>query len=126
MSYSQSCGGVTTADLGLYGVEMADEGHAFLGEGALDQVHPGRACRREVQLEAGMPRKPGHHLGLLVGGIVVENKVIVARVSQGPVDATQECQELLGPVAWRGMQSPMTRPDFTSSAANRVVVPWRL
>ena len=27
---------------------------------------------------------------------------------------------------WRGRHSPMTRPVSTSSAANRVVVPWRL
>ena len=27
---------------------------------------------------------------------------------------------------WRGMQSPMTLLDFTSSAAKSVVVPWRL
>jgi hypothetical protein len=27
---------------------------------------------------------------------------------------------------WRGWHSPMTMPLFTSSAANSVVVPWRL
>jgi len=27
---------------------------------------------------------------------------------------------------WRGRHSPMTMPDFTSSAADSVVVPWRL
>ena len=42
-----------------------------LGEEAFDEVHPGRACRREVQLEAGMFLQPGHHLGRLVGGVVV-------------------------------------------------------
>lgn len=48
----------------------------------------------------------------------------VTRFAGGEVDAAQEGQKLLCPMT--GMQSPMTRPDLTSSAANRVVVPWRL
>jgi hypothetical protein len=61
----------------------------------------------------------------------------VARLEDSSVDAAQERQKLLGPLSWlaskplpgsgwRGMQSPMTMPDFTSRAANNVVVPWRL
>ena len=64
-----------------HGLELIDAGVAAsadalcgdLGEEAFDQVHPGRAGSREMQLEAGMLFQPGLHLGRLVGGVVVEN-----------------------------------------------------
>ena len=76
--------------------------------------------------------------GCLVGGVVVEHEMHVARLEDSAVDAAQKAQELPGPPlswfagkplpgsGWRGRHSPMTMPDFTSSAANSVVVPWRL
>jgi hypothetical protein len=71
------------------------------------------------------------------GGVVVEHQMHVARLENGAVDATQKAQKFLRPLpwfaskplpgnGWRGRHSPMTMPDFTSSAANSVVVPWRL
>jgi hypothetical protein len=45
------------------------------GEEALDGVEPGRGGRGEVEGPAGMSGKPGTHLGMLVGGIVVEDGV---------------------------------------------------
>ena len=65
-----------------------------LGEEALYEVHPGRAGWCEVQLEAWMFLEPGHHLGRLVGGVVVEDEVDVAGFQDGPVDVAQEAQEL--------------------------------
>ena len=65
------------------------------------------------------------HLGCLVGGVVVEHRMHVAWPRDGTVDAAQALQELPGSVG-RGRHSPITMPDFTSSAANNVVVPWRL
>ena len=44
-----------------------------LGEEALDGVEPGAGSRREVEGEALMAVEPGAHLGVLVGGVVVED-----------------------------------------------------
>ena len=82
-----------------------------LGEEALDEVHPGRACGREVQLETGVLFQPGPHLGRLVGGVVIENQVDVARFLHGPVDAAQETQELPGAVAWHAFPDDQARFD---------------
>ena len=43
------------------------------GEQSLDGIEPGARFRGEVENEARMPRQPGLHLGMLVGGIVVED-----------------------------------------------------
>jgi hypothetical protein len=69
------------------------------GKEAFDQVEPGRAGRREVQLEARVLRQPGLDLGRLVGGVVVEHEMHVARLEDSAVDAAQKAQELPGPVA---------------------------
>lgn len=70
-----------------------------LGEEAFDQVHPRGAGGREVQLEPRMLLQPRLHLGRLVGRMVVQHQMHVARLQDGAVDAAQECQELLRPVA---------------------------
>jgi hypothetical protein len=44
-------------------------------EEALDGIEPRARGRREVEDPAGMARQPGHDLGMLVGGIVVEDRV---------------------------------------------------
>ncbi len=46
-----------------------------LGEEAFDSVEPGAGGRREVEDEARMTPEPGHHLGVLVSGVVVEDEV---------------------------------------------------
>jgi len=105
-----------------------------LGEEALDEVHPGRAGGCEMQLEAGMLFQPGLHLGRLVGRVVVENQMDVARFLHGPVDATQETQELPGAVAWHAFPDDQARFDVqrgeerggAMALVKSVVVPWRL
>ena len=77
----------------------ADASCGDLGEEALDQVHPRRAGRREMQLEARMFLQPGRHLRCFVGRIVVEHDMDVARLEDSSVDAAQERQELPGAVA---------------------------
>ena len=73
----------------------------------------------------------------LVGGLVVKDQMDIAPRWHSLVDTAKEFQELLGPPlvvrgkplpgnGWRGRHSPITFPDFTSSAANSVVVPCRL
>ena len=70
-----------------------------LGEEALDEIEPGRAGRREVQLEARMLGEPRLHLGRLVRPVVVEHEVDVEVLLHAPVDPLQEADELLGTVA---------------------------
>ena len=60
---------------------------------------PGRAGRREMQMETRMLRQPCLDLGRLVGGVVVEHDMDVAGLEDCAVDAAQELQEFLGPVA---------------------------
>jgi len=45
------------------------------GEEALDGIEPGSRSRREVEGPAGMAREPSPHDGMLVGAIVVEDRV---------------------------------------------------
>ena len=46
-----------------------------LGEKAFDGVEPRARGRREVERPSRMCREPGQHLGVLVGGVVVEDGV---------------------------------------------------
>ena len=46
-----------------------------LGEEALDGVEPGARGRGEVEGPARVPGEPGADLGVLVGGVVVEDDV---------------------------------------------------
>lgn len=46
-----------------------------LGEESLHRVEPRARGRREVEGEALMAVEPGAHLGILVGGIIVEDDV---------------------------------------------------
>lgn len=68
-------------------VAPADALCGDLSEEAFDEVHPGRAGWREMQLETWVFRQPGIHLRRLVGGVVVENQVDVALLFHHPVDA---------------------------------------
>jgi hypothetical protein len=95
-----------------------------LGEEALDEFEPGGGSRREVQLEARMPGEPRVDLGRLGRPVVVEDEVHVEMLLHAAVDPFQEADELLGAMARLG--TPMTRPLFTSRAANSVVVPMAL
>ena len=74
--------GVVVWDVSIDGslqIDDADKGAAFeasfgqRGEEALDGVKPGCRCGREVDGEARVASEPGDHLGMFVGGIVVED-----------------------------------------------------
>ena len=45
------------------------------GEEGLDGVEPGRRRRCEVEHPSGVTREPSADLGMLVGGVVVGNRV---------------------------------------------------
>lgn len=64
-----------------------------------------------MQLEAGMLVQPGLHLGRLMGGVVVENQMDVARFLHGPIDPAQKAQELLGTVAGHAVADDQARLD---------------
>ena len=70
------------------------------------------------------PVEPGADLGMLVGGVVVEDDVDHLAGRHLGLDRVQEAHELLMAVALHVVR--MTVPSSTSSAANKVVVPWRL
>ena len=85
------------ADAGV--TAAADAAACDLGEEALDQVEPGRTGGCEMQFEAGVFLQPGLHLGGLVGSVVVEHEMDVSWFEDRAIDAPQECQKLLRPVA---------------------------
>ena len=68
------------------------------GEEALDQIEP-RAVGRDGMAVPARPRgEPGLDLGMLVGGVVVEDDVDLAVGRHGLLDRAQEAEELLVPV----------------------------
>ncbi len=93
-------------------------------EEALDLVQPGRTGRRQVRVPARTLDQPvADHLGL-VGRVIVHDQVNVEIGGHIGFDPIEEAAESVA--RWRGEHSPMTRPVATSSAANKLVVPWRL
>ena len=77
-----------------------------------------------MQVETLVPLQPGLHVGVLVGGVVVQDQMDLEVARDLGVDGLEERQELL--VAVSGRHCPMIVPVSTSNAANKAVVPWRL
>ena len=69
------------------------------GEEALDGVEPGGRGRREVEGPARMAREPLAHGGMLVGGVVVEDRMDGLADGNFALDGVEEADELLMPVA---------------------------
>jgi hypothetical protein len=65
-----------------------------------------------MERPAGMSAQPFDYLGVLVGGVIVEDGVNRLASRDLALDG--------------GMQRPMTLPSAMSKAANKVVVLWRL
>src|SRR5262249_41713821 len=85
------------------------------GEEGLDRIGPGAGGGREMERPARMPGEPGAHLGVLVGGIVVEDGVDqFAGGGRGP-GPMEETDELLVAVPrhalsdHRAVEAPQTR-----------------
>src|SRR5947207_12291256 len=86
--------------------QFADRGEALLGDEvgkiakeAFDQVEPGRGGGSEVHVEAGMLGQPPLHLGVLVGGVIVDDQMDVETGRGLAVDALEEGKPLLVAVA---------------------------
>jgi hypothetical protein len=91
------------------------------GEEDLDGVEPGCGGRGEVEGPAAMAGQPCAHLGMFVGGIVVDDGVDRLSLRHLRLDGIEEADELLMAVAL--MLCPMTVPSRMLRAANSVVVP---
>ena len=65
------------------------------GEEALDGVQPGRRSRREVEGEAWMAAEPVDHLGMLVGGVVVQDHMDQLARRDLALNGVEETDELL-------------------------------
>ena len=95
------------------------------GEEAFDSVEPGAVDRYEMEGEAPVAAEPGAHLGMLVGGVVVEDHMDALADWDLGLDGVEEADEHLVAVALH-VQRPMTLPSSVSRAANGMLVPWRL
>ena len=72
-----------------------------LGEESLDRVQQRAGGRHKVEHEARMAAEPGAHLGVLMGGVVVENNMHDLAGRDLALDGVQEADELLMAVALR-------------------------
>ena len=69
-----------------------------LGKEALDGIEPGGQGGREVKGSARVPGQPLQHLGLLVGGVVVENDMHELARGHLRLDGVEKANELLMPM----------------------------
>ena len=67
--------------------------------------------------------KPGFDFGGFVGRVVVHDDMGIGPFGNLSVDLFEKVQELSGPMTLVAL--PMTKPEATSSAANKEVVPCR-
>ena len=79
------------------------------GEEALDGVEPAGGGEREVERPAGMSAQPFDHLGVLVGGVIVEDGVNRLASRDLALDGVEEADELLMSVALRATSGPLLR-----------------
>ena len=94
-----------------------------LGEHGLDGMEPGAGCRGEVEDPARVPDQPAPHLGMLVGGIVVEDHMGHLAGRHGALDRVEEAQELLVAVALHGAAEHRAVEDV--ARGEQVVMPLR-
>lgn len=92
------------------------------GEEALDGVQPGGRGRSEVEHPAGMPRQPGRHLRMLVGGVVVEDRVNHLAGRHRALDGIQEADELLMPVLRHAAADDLAFEDVQGGEQRRRAV----
>src|SRR4051794_7077083 len=70
-----------------------------LGEEALDRVQPGCRRRGEVKVKSRVPWEPSTNLGMLEGGVVMDNQMQVQVRRGSAIDLLEEANELLVPVS---------------------------
>jgi hypothetical protein len=79
------------------GIERAATDNALsdVGEEPFDLVEPGGVGRREVNVPTRTACEPSSDLGMLVGGVVVDDEMDVELGWHVGLDVTQEGEELL-------------------------------
>jgi hypothetical protein len=95
-----------------------------LGDEALDQVQPGAVGRGEVQVRPRM----GHRHRWMAGGLWVEevSQLTCNANSAGTARSTWAKNRLDSTARWRAVSWEMTLSEARSTAAYRLVVPWRV
>lgn len=68
-------------------------------EPSFDLIEPGRISGGVVDVESGSRSQPEADLGVLMGGVVIDDQMHVERCRDGLVDALDEAEKLLMPVA---------------------------
>ena len=94
------------------------------GEERLYRIQPGAGCWSEVEGPARMARQPSLHLGMLVCGVVVDDGLDHLAGGHVALDGVEEADELGVPMTLHAAADHGA--SSTLSAANSVVVPWRL
>jgi hypothetical protein len=90
---------------------------------AFDLVEPRGVGGDEVNMPTRTAREPRSDLGMLVGGVVVDDEMDIQLGRHIGFDVTQEGEEFLMTMA--GFALSDDRAVEHVRAANRVVVPWR-
>lgn len=93
------------------------------GKPAFHLIQPRRVGRGVMNLVSRPLRQPGAHFGMFVRCVIVDDQVDVQFRRDAVVESAQKCEKLLMPC--RGLHWVKTVPVAISSAANKVVVPWR-
>ncbi len=109
-------------DSGLQGGDAgehaaADAVSCDLGEEALDQIEPGRAGRREVQMEARMLCQPRFYGRSFVGAVIVDDQMQREAFVDRCVDLAQEFDEFARAMAWLAFADQITQPDVWTLGA---------
>jgi len=69
------------------------------GEEPFDGVEPGGRGRGEVEVEPRVPFEPGADLGMLVGGVIVDDQMQLSAGRGLAVDLVEKADEFLMPMA---------------------------
>src|SRR6266853_1989357 len=85
------------------------------GKPTFDRVGPGTRSRSEVEGEAGVASEPGADLGVLVGGIVVEDHMDRLVDRHFALDGIEKADEFLVPVALHAASDHLAVKDIESS-----------
>ncbi len=78
-----------------------------LGEKAFDSIEPGGRGRGEMEGPARMPTQPLDNLGMLVGGVVVQDDVDQLPGRDFRLDRVEVADELLVPVSLTSITMPV-------------------
>src|SRR5437667_1484652 len=95
-----------------------------LCEEALDSVEPGSGCRGEVEDKPPMFFEPLHDVGMLVGGIVVDDDMDRLFLGHSGLDDVEKPDELLMAMALHALADHLALKNV--ERRNRLLTPWRL